>query len=85
MININYNSSVYLVTNPLLPARSAPTGQPNPLLRQKQTVSISLVILLGVTRKYTAAFINRAPSICTGTLCSAAILLTFSNHSKGST
>lgn len=79
------NCNTYLAIKLVLPANSAPTGHPNPLLKQKQTVSTSRATLFGVTRKYTAAFIILAPSICTAMLCSAAILLTFSNHSRGNT
>lgn len=69
----------------VLPHKTAPMGHPKPLLKQKQTESTSRTTLRGVTFRYVAAFINLAPSMWMGMLCSAAMWLTFSNQSKGKT
>lgn len=76
---------VYLSIKAFVPSNTDPIGAAKDLLKQKQTLSISLTILLNSTLLATAAFTTLAPSICTAIPCDLAMLLNLSNHSKGKT
>ena len=67
------------------PARSAPTGHPSPLVRQRVTVSNPRACSWAGTPEATAAFISRAPSMWVRSLCRRATSTTARSRSSGHT